>query len=104
MRSLSAPKAPLEMLWGDPVPMHLSSPASVLHPTSLCLRLLFPSEMAVLPLFPLSHSLFMHHREWVPASSKPPSPLESPAHLCISSAHSLGLSGSQNLNVYVLSP
>lgn len=55
--------------------------------------------------FPLPHSLFMHHSNGFPPPQRsPPSPLERPAHLCISRAHRLGLNGSQYFNVYMLSP
>ena len=54
--------------------------------------------------FPLPHSLFMHHGGFPPPQRSPPALLERPAHLCISSAHRLGLSGSQNFNVCMFSP
>ena len=90
------------MLWGDPVPMHLSPPTSVLHLTSLCLHLLFPSEMAILPLF-----RFLTAHSCITGMGSPllkEAPLLRWGALPISSAHRLGLSGSQNLNVYMLSP
>ena len=68
----------------------------------LGLHLLFPSEMAILPLF-----RFLTAQSCITGMGSPllkEAPLLRWGALPISSAHRLGLSGSQNLNVYMLSP